>query len=249
MIAGDYLSLPENIVALVPARGGSKGLPRKNVLPLNGKPMIAWAVEGALKSACIQRVVVSTDDDEIMDAAVAAGAEAPFRRPDELATDTATARDVILHFLDWMRDYDVEPEVFVILQPTSPMRDHEDIDRCLQKMSQHDAQAVVSVCEAEHHPWLMNELPDDGNMGGFLRESAMDARRQDLRPQYRLNGAVYACRSDFFRSTGSFYGLRTYACVMSRERSVDVDDRMDFRFAELLMRDARERSGQETGEA
>jgi N-acylneuraminate cytidylyltransferase/CMP-N,N'-diacetyllegionaminic acid synthase len=225
----------KRIVALIPARGGSKGLPRKNVLPLNGKPLIAWTIEQAKASVHIDRVIVSTDDEEIASVARAHGADVPFLRPKELASDTAKAMDVILHALSWLEENRDRYDVFVLLQPTSPLRTTEDIDNALTLLFSKDARAIVSVCETEHHPYWSNVLPADGSLDGFLRPDIMNKNRQELPTFYRLNGAINAAYCDHLRTGKTFFGKGAYAFVMPGERSVDIDTRIDFQLAELLI--------------
>jgi CMP-N,N'-diacetyllegionaminic acid synthase len=227
----------KRIVGLIPARGGSKGLPRKNVLPLNGKPLIAWTIEQAKASEHIDRVIVTTDDEEIASVARAHGADVPFLRPKELASDTAKAIDVILHALSWLEINDNDRyDVFVLLQPTSPLRTTVDIDNAVRLLFSKDAHAVVSVCETEHHPFWSNMLPADGSLDGFLRPDIMNKNRQELPTYYRLNGAIHAAYCDYLRTSRTFFGKDTYAFVMPSERSVDIDSKIDFQLAELLIR-------------
>jgi N-acylneuraminate cytidylyltransferase/CMP-N,N'-diacetyllegionaminic acid synthase len=227
------------IVAVIPARGGSKALPGKNVRPLGGRPLITWTIDAARGCPAVDRIVVSTDDEVIAAAARAAGASVPFLRPAELATDTARSIDVVLHALDRLAA-DGEPfDVVVLLQPTSPLRTAADVGAALDLLFGRKAQAVVSVCETEHHPWWSNTLPPDGSLAWFLRPEVLNANRQQLPVFYRLNGAVYAGRCDYVRAQGGFFGPDTLAYKMPRERSVDIDTLLDFKLAELLLQEGR----------
>lgn len=223
------------ILGLIPARGGSKGLPGKNIRPLSGKPLIAWTIEQALTSNNIDRVIVSTDSRDIADVARVHGVDTPFLRPDELATDKAEMIDVILHVLESLKEDGFSYDSVMLLQPTSPLRTALDIDSVIELLNKKGAKAVVSVCEAEHHPYWSNTLPPDGCMKDFL---ARDARknRQELPIVYRLNGAIFFAHTDYLKAHGEFIGDETYAYIMPRERSVDIDSELDFRFAELLMK-------------
>lgn len=222
----------KRVLALIPARGGSKRLPRKNILPLAGIPLIAWTIDAALKSKYIDRVVVSTDDEEIMCVSKQFGAEAPFVRPVELASDTATSTDVVLHALNFFKnDFDV----IVLLQPSSPLREESDIDRAIEQLVSQDANGIVSVSECEHTPLWSNTLPADGNMSSFITKDALK-RSQDLKTFYRLNGAIYCYKTDYFiANQGGSYADGVYACIMKKEKSVDIDDITDFKFAEFLI--------------
>jgi CMP-N,N'-diacetyllegionaminic acid synthase len=210
------------VMALIPARGGSKGLPRKNVLPVNGRPLLAFSVDAARGSRFVDRVVVSSDDDEIIAAALASGAEAPFHRPVPLASDTATSIDVALHALDQLPDCDM----LVLLQPTSPARTAADIDAAFARLAAADAPACVSVSLVEQSPYWMYRLDDGGALHALL-EPAAHTRRQDLPPVYALNGAIYIADAAWLRRTRSFVTPETVAYVMPASRSLDIDTAAD----------------------
>lgn len=219
------------ILALIPARGGSKGLPGKNIRPLAGKPLIAWSIEAALAARHVLRVVVSSEDASILDHARAYGAETPFVRPESLARDDTPSIDVVLHALDALPGFDW----VVLLQPTSPLRTTEDIDAAIEQCLESGAPACVSVCEAKASPWWMFSLDGDGRMRSFLPPEQRPARRQDLPALYALNGAVYVARVDWLRQTRSFLTEKTLAYVMPPERSVDIDTAFDFQLAACLI--------------
>lgn len=212
-----------SVLALITARGGSKGLPGKNVRPVQGRPLIAFTIAAACGAACVDRVVLSTDDDEIAQVAEACGCEVPFRRPAALASDTATSMDVVLHALDQLPRHDI----VVLLQPTSPARESGDIDAAVQRLLEANAPACVSVCAAEESPFWMFSLGEHARLKPLLDTPAA-TRRQDLPPVYVLNGAVYAARTDALKRMGSFLGPETVAHVMPRERSIDIDTLEDF---------------------
>ena len=223
------------VVALVTARGGSKGVPGKNIRLLAGKPLIAWSIEQARAARTVDRVIVSTEDDAIASVARSCGAEIPFMRPAALATDEATSEDVVIHALDWLDREQRSPRLLILVEPTSPLRQPSDLDSAVRLFdSLPQAGAVVSVCEAEHHPAWMGPIGDDGRMASFA-QSIKHTSRHALEVAYRLNGAVYVTETDYFRETHGFYGERTYAYVMPRDRSVDINDELDFIVAEALM--------------
>lgn len=224
------------ILGLIPARGGSKGLPGKNVRNLAGRPLIAWTVLAGIESGVLDAVVVSTDDDAIADAAAESGAQV-LRRPAELATDTAAMADVVLHALDTLEAQDGDFTHVMLLQPTSPLRGPAEVRQAVDRLRETGGRAVVSVCPAEHSPLLANTLPDDGSMAQFLRPEVSRANRQALAQHYRLNGAVYLAETGFFREHRTFIAEGTFAYVMEAECSVDIDTQLDFRLAELLMSD------------
>lgn len=223
------------VLAIIPARGGSKGLPGKNILPLAGKPVIAWTIEAARQSRFVDRVIVSTDSLEIAAVAEQHGAEVPFLRPAELAGDQAKSFDVLLHAIDWQQQLDLGYDLVICLQPTSPLRNGEDIDHAIELYRTRAADAVVSVCETDHHPWWSNILPENGNMADFLRPEALNSNRQELPAFYRLNGAIYLASPDYLKANGSFYGDGTFAYEMPKRRSIDIDDAFDLQLAEVLL--------------
>lgn len=220
----------KTFLAIIPARGGSKRLPRKNVLDLCDKPLIAWTIEAGLNSKYIDKVVVSSDDDEILEISKTFGAET-IKRPDELASDTATTFDAIKHTIDNLEKYDY----IVLLQPTSPLRDEKHIDEAIELLVEKNADAVVSVCEMDHSPLWSNTLPQDGNMNNFLRDEVLNKRSQDLAKYYRLNGSIYICKTNKLLKAQSFMLKENiFAYIMDRKSSVDIDDEIDFKMANIL---------------
>ncbi|MEA2015212.1 MAG: acylneuraminate cytidylyltransferase family protein [Actinomycetota bacterium] len=226
----------KTILGLIPARCGSKGLPRKNIKPLLGKPLIVWTIEQALASKYLDRVIVSTDDKEIVEVSKKYGAEVPFMRPKELATDEAKGIDVVLHTIDWIEKNDQLYDLVMLLQPTSPLRKSEDIDKAIELLILKKAKAIVSVCEVDHHPLWANILPEDGCMKGFIKTEIMNKSRQELPVFYRLNGAIYFAYCNYLKRQKSFFGRDTFAYIMPQERSIDIDDEIDFKLAEFLMK-------------
>jgi N-acylneuraminate cytidylyltransferase len=211
------------VLGLIPARGGSKALPRKNILPVLGRPLLAWSIEAARRSRCLDRVVVSSEDSAVIDAARACGCEIPFRRPDELASDTAPAIDVVLHALDCLPGFDV----VVLLQPTSPLRTAADIDAaCATLLAQH-APACVSVSLVQESPYWMYSLDDNETLRPVMPGAAESVRRQDLPAVYVLNGAIYVADTAWLRRTRRFVTEDTVGYVMPAERSLDIDTAAD----------------------
>ena len=226
----------KRVLAIIPARGGSKGLPGKNIKELWGKPLIAWSIEQAKSCSDIDRIVVSTDDREIAEVAKKYGAEVPFMRPAELSSDTAATINVIFHTIEWLKKYqDYQAKYILLLQPTSPLRTVKDIENAIQTLKDKNARAVVSVCETDHHPWWSNTLPEDGNMKDFLRAEILNKRRQDLPVFYRLNGSIYLAETDYLHEYNGFLGTGTFAYKMPKKRSVDIDSDLDFKLATLLL--------------
>lgn len=209
---------PRKVLALIPARGGSKGLPGKNILTVGGRPLLAYSVDAARDSRFVDRVVVSSDDDAIIAAALACGAEAPFRRPAELATDDAASVDVALHALDLLPGYDV----LIMLQPTSPARTAADVNAACERFAASRAPACVSVSPVEQSPFWMYRLDANGALRPVV-EPTTYTRRQDLPPVYALNGAIYIADAGWLRRTRTFVTTETVAHVMPASRSIDID--------------------------
>lgn len=219
------------VLAIVAGRGGSKGLPGKNVATCGGRPLVAWSVEAAKRSRYVDRTIVSSDDPAILEAATAAGAEAPFTRPAELSTDEAKMTDVVMHALEAVPGYDVG----VLLQATSPLRIAEDVDAALERLEQAGAKSVTSVTEAAKSPWWMFTIGDRGRLEPLFPErEATQRRRQELPKAYALNGALYAFDIEWFRTARRFVDEGTVAYVMPPERSVDVDTAFDLEIASFL---------------
>ena len=221
----------KTFLAIIPARGGSKRLPRKNVLDLAGKPLIAWSIEAGLKSKYIDKLIVSSDDAEILEIAEQYHAQT-IQRPDTLASDTATTFDAIEHTIASVEAYDY----IVLLQATSPLRETSDIDAAIELLHAKNADAVVSVCEMEHSPLWANTLDENLSMKGFLKEEVLNKRSQDLESYFRLNGAIYICKTEKLLEAKSFLlPEHIYAFKMDRERSIDIDEAIDFKMAEVLV--------------
>ncbi|RLA83863.1 MAG: acylneuraminate cytidylyltransferase family protein [Epsilonproteobacteria bacterium] len=222
----------KTFLAIIPARGGSKRLPRKNVLDLNGKPLIAYTIEAGLKSKYIDKVIVSSDDEEILNISKQFGADT-IKRPDELASDTSTSFDAIKHTIENVDKYDY----IVLLQPTSPLRDEKHIDEAIELLENKKADAIVSVCEMDHSPLWSNTLDNSLSMKGFLRDEILNKRSQDLEAYYRLNGAIYICDTDKLLEEESFmFKDNIFGFKMDRESSVDIDEEIDLKLAKIIIK-------------
>ncbi len=222
----------ERVLAIIPARGGSKGLPGKNIMPLAGRPLIAWTIEAALACPEIDRLILSSDDEVIMATARQFGCEVPFVRPSHLATDTASAVEVVLHALDQLPE---RYEWLVLLQPTSPLRLATDISACLVRCRAGRFPSCVTVMPAAKSPFWSYFLGADQRMTPVLEREQLPAVRQQLPAVYTLNGAVYVAGCDWFRVHRTFVGPESCGQVMPAERSVDIDTALDFKLAELLL--------------
>lgn len=226
-----------DVLAVIPARGGSKGVPRKNVRLLGGKPLVAWTIEAALAATQVDRVIVSTEDEDIAEIARRWGAEVPFQRPMEFAQDETPGIDPTLHALQWLETHEqYRPEYVLVLQPTSPLRTAGDIDAAIRLAQDRQADSVISVCPALHHPYWMKRLTADGRLVDWLSEQPRYERRQDLPPLYALDGAIFLGRTEVVLAQRSFYTDRTYAYVTPLERSLDIDTPWDLHVAELVLK-------------
>lgn len=234
--------MTNSIIGLIPARGGSKSIPRKNIKLLAGKPLIAWTIEAALQSHRLSRVIVSTDDAEIAQVARECGAETPFLRPSELANDDSSSISVVLHAIHWLEEREgFLPDYVLLLQPTSPFRSVQDICAAIELAEDRKAIAVIGVSEAERHPYLCKRILDDGTLADFVTSDLAYLRRQDLPPAYALNGAVYLNRRESLLRDHSFHPSGALAYVMPIERSLEIDTPWDWRVAELILQDQHER--------
>ena len=217
-------------LALIPARGGSKGIPRKNIRSLAGKPLIAWTIQAALACPQIDSVVVSTDDLEIAEISRHWGAQVPFMRPAELAQDDSPSMDTVFHALQQLPGFDA----VLLLQPTSPLRSAADIQGCLELALARRACSVVSVCAPASSPYWMYTLDANDRLKKLI-DSGDITRRQDLPPAYALNGALYFAATDWLRHSKTFLNDETTAYLMPPERSLDIDTPLDWKIAELLL--------------
>lgn len=220
-----------DIVAIVPARGGSKRLPRKNVLPLAGKPLIQWTLDAAKESGVIDLIAVTSDDDEVL-AIAKQNQVMTIRRPDYLATDTATSVDAVLHALKALEEQGITAKRIMLLQPTSPLRNAGDIKRAVSAHDIDIKRNVVTVCEVEHPTAWSGKLADDSTLVGV---DLSVLRSQDAEKEYRLNGSIYMASVKTFLLKKRLVGQQSIAVTMSRERSVDIDELIDFYFCELLI--------------
>ncbi len=221
------------VYAMIPARGGSRGIPRKNLVDFAGKPLIAHTIEAALASQAVDRVMVSTEDDEIAEVARAWGAQIPFRRPAELATDAASGNDVSRHWLTWLRSEGHDPWAVLHLQATSPLRTADDIDRAVELLGRVACPCVASVCPVAEHPTYMYRLVDH-HAEPFLDANALPDHRQRAEPLYRLNGAIFATQFDPAVAAGKFHLHPFAAYVMPTDRSIDIDTPLDLAVAETI---------------
>ena len=227
----------KTFLGVITARGGSKRLPAKNVLDLAGKPLIGWTIDAALESKYIDELIVSTEDEEIADISKTFGANVPFMRPKELSADNVHPVEVVIHAVNYfLNEHKKEFDYVLFLQPTSPLRNEHDIDKAIEFLYSSKADAVISVCEAEHSPLWYNILPEDLSMKNFLRDDLKAKMSQDLPMYYRVNGAIYLCKTKRLLKENTFFLKdNIFAFLMDVKRSVDIDSLVDFKLAEILM--------------
>ncbi|MEA2051169.1 MAG: acylneuraminate cytidylyltransferase family protein [Campylobacterota bacterium] len=220
------------ILAIIPARGGSKRLPRKNILNLNGKPILAYTIEASLQSKYITKTIVTSDDAEILDISKKYGSEV-IKRPDHLASDTATSFDAIKHtILSQNENYDYT----ILLQPTSPLRTTKHIDEAIKLLIEKNADAVISTCEVDHPVQWNMKIKEDLDISEFVKNIDTN-RSQDQTKHYRLNGAIYIANTKKLLGNKTFFLTKNiYSYIMDKKDSVDIDDEYDFLIAEAFIK-------------
>ncbi len=225
------------MIAIIPARGGSKGIPRKNIKLLGGKPLIAYTIEAALRAKSVNRVFVSTDDLEIAEIAKKYGAEIPFMRPKNLATDNSSATDVYIYTIEQLEKIlNKKIESFIALLPTSPLRTGGDIDKAVKLFLEKKADSVICVTEAPHPPSWFLKLNENGVLTNFFNKTMSMKNRQEEPKAFIPNGAIYVLKTDLLKNEGTYYSDKTYAYILPSERSIDIDDNMNFALAEIMIR-------------
>jgi CMP-N-acetylneuraminic acid synthetase len=225
----------KKLLAIIPARGGSERLPRKNILNLSGKPLISWTIEAALNSKYIDRVIVSTDDDEIASISQKCGAEVPFKRPERLARDESTSIDVVLNVLSELKASNEIYDYVILLQPTSPYRDVNHIDDAIDMLVFKKANAIISTTKSKKSPLWMNTIPKNGDMSSFIKTNYQNKSSQELPIYFQLNGAIYLCRvKNLIEEETFFLKNNIFTYIMDIESSVDIDDQYDFLYAESI---------------
>ncbi|KJS15917.1 MAG: acylneuraminate cytidylyltransferase [Peptococcaceae bacterium BRH_c4b] len=223
----------KTVLAIIPARGGSKGVRRKNIREVAGKPLIAWTIEEAQKTKYIDRLILSSEDSEIIDIAKKLWCEAPFTRPVELAMDDTPGINPVLHAVYELPEH---YDYVVLLQPTSPLRKVEDINGCLEKCILQKAPACVSVVESPQSPYWMYTLDACNRISAFVNLKQPINRRQDLPVVYALNGAVYVAETEWLKRSNTFISSDTVAYVMPQDRSHDVDTELDLQIVDFLLK-------------
>ena len=236
------MSIDNNkILAIIPARSGSKGLPGKNYKTLLGKPLVTWSIEAARLAPSIDSIILSTDDQKIADIGEGAGARIPFIRPLDLSSDTSSSIDVVLHALDFLEATGESYDIVVLLEPTSPQRDSNDIEQALQLLIKTGARAAVGVTQAEgSHPDFIYRMQGDFKLDPFIKKAeSRHIRRQDIEPLYLLEGSIYISFVESLREHQSFYHQNTIGYEVPKWKSLEIDDLDDFIMVEALLRHKR----------
>ena len=223
-------------IAIITARSGSKGLKDKNIKQLNGKPLMVYSILAAIESELFDVVMVSTDSIKYANIAKEWGAEVPFLRNEDLSSDTASSWDVVKDILKFYQDKGVEFDTVTLLQPTSPLRTAIHIKEGYKLYTEKKAHSVVGVCEVDHSPLWSNTLPEDLSLKGFMRTEIIGLRRQEIPTYYRINGALYIVDTAFILQTKDIFSDRSFAYIMEKHQSIDIDDEFDFVIANALMK-------------
>lgn len=222
-------------IAIIPARSGSKGLKDKNIKLLNGKPLLAYTIEAAKESGLFDEIMVSTDSKVYGEIAKKYGANVPFLRNDSLSNDTASSWDVVKDIIERYKHLGFSFSTVALLQPTSPLRSSKDIIKGYEVLRKKDANLVVGVCEADHSPLWSNVLSEDHSLIDFINPEIVNLQRQSIPKYYRINGALYIVKVEHLMSSSNIYEYKSFATLMKKENSIDIDDQFDFDIAEVLM--------------
>lgn len=222
-------------LAIIPARSGSKGLKDKNIKELNGKPLLAYSILAAKESNQFDEIIVSTDSKLYAKIAEQWGAIVPYMRSSELSSDTASTWDVVRDIVGRLSESGKNYDTVALLQPTSPLRTAEDIVEGYQLFARKNAQSVIGVCEVDHSPLWSNTIAEDLSLNGFIRPEISGLQRQDIPTYYRINGALYIVDTTFLLQTKDIFRDRSFAYIMEKRHSIDIDDEFDFVIANALM--------------
>ena len=224
----------KKVLAFIPARGGSKGIKDKNIVDLYGQPLIAYSINVAKNSKYIDEIIVSTDSEKIADVAKRYGATVPFVRPDEIARDTSTTLEAVLHAIEYLEMKNEKYDALVLLQPTQPLRTEDDVDGAIEKYFENGEEALVSVSEVNDNPILIRTIAEDGKLTTLLNMNST-CRRQDMPVYYRVNGCIYVNKISEINENTSFNDNKL-GYIMKKEHSVDIDDMKDVYVAEYYLK-------------
>ena len=226
----------KRILGIIPARGGSKGIPHKNIMKICDKPLIAYSIEAAKESKYIDYILVSTDDTCIKEVSLRYGAKVPFLRPDEISTDRAKSIDVVLHGIDYLKEHNENFHYVILLQPTSPLRTSDDIDTAIESVIEANKDSLISVCECSENPILMRTIENE-KLKPVLEFNGDNLRRQELPTFYVFNGAIYINKVDMLQNKKEFVDENTIPFIMDIKRSIDIDNIIDAKIAEMILKE------------
>lgn len=226
-----------NNIAIITARSGSKGLKDKNIKLLNGMPMLAYSIEAAKESGKFCDIIVSTDSEKYAKISRNWGADVPFLRSKDTSSDNASSWDAVKEVIEKLKKIGKEYDTITLLQPTSPLREASDIISGYKIFEEKKAEAVIGVCEMEHSPLWSNTLDDNCSMRNFINKEILEKGRQSLPTYYRINGALYIIKTEVLDDIEKIYGEKSFAYIMKKENSVDIDTKYDFSLAEMLLRE------------
>lgn len=224
----------ETFMVVIPARGGSKGIPHKNIIDVCGKPLIAYTIEAAKQSKYIDKIIVSTDDIEIKNVSLKYGAEVPYLRPKQISKDDSKSIDVILHTIDYFENNGERYDYIILLQPTSPLRTHLDIDIAIEKIINEAAHSLVSVCEVSENPVLMRIISEN-KLQPIVSFNGSNLRRQELPIFYKFNGAIYINSVEMLLGEKQFVNEDTVPFIMEQDKSTDIDNLLDLKLVEAIL--------------
>lgn len=225
----------KKIIAIIPARGGSKGIPNKNIVDLCGKPLIQYSIDAAQNSKYIDKVIVSTDSEKIAEVSRKCGANVPFLRPESISGDVARSSDVVIHGIDFLKEnYGDEYDYVILLQPTSPLRTAKHIDKAIELCINSDSSSLVSVKEVNENPIIMRTI-ENNKLNEVLKFDGDNLRRQDLPKFYIFNGAIYITTVDFIKDNMVFVDDNTLPFIMEEQVSIDIDNMIDLKVVEYII--------------
>ena len=222
-------------LAVIPARGGSKGIPKKNIVNVLGKPLIQYSIEEAIHSKYIDKLIVSTDDKEIKKTSIECGAEVPFLRPKELATDSSKTIDTLIHAIDYFRQRGESFDYIILLQPTQPLRKHWHIDKAIEKIVTTNENGLVSVSKVKDHPILIREKDENDNLARLINITST-VRRQDFLDYYKVNGAIYINKIDTNFNNDLSLNDNPLGFVMDSQYNIDIDEPIDLEVLKIMLK-------------
>ncbi|MCY6483562.1 acylneuraminate cytidylyltransferase family protein [Clostridium aestuarii] len=226
----------KKILAIIPARGGSKGIPYKNIMDICGKPLIAYTIEAAKKSKYIDYTMVSTDDSKIKEVSLKHKASVPFLRPEQISNDSAKSIDVVIHGINFLSEKGECFDYVILLQPTSPLRNCNDIDNAIEVLMNSKEDSLISVCEVDENPAIMRTIKDN-RLEPIIEFTGDNLRRQELPKVYIFNGALYINKVRMLLEEKNFFNEKTLPYIMKREKSVDIDSMLDAKLVELILKE------------